>query len=150
MATREMSADAIYRGGMRFDVRGSSGYSLVEDVSQQDGGENAGFRPIELLLLGLAGCTGMDVIGILKKKRQDVTGYEIHVHGTRRTEHPMTFEHVTVEHVVTGHSIDPAAVARAVELSETKYCGVSNTLNKTARMEVTYRVVEAEGKGRTA
>ena len=140
---REKSAQAVYRGGMRFDITGNSGHSLVVDTSEDEGGENAGFSPIELLLLGLAGCTGMDVISILKKQRQHVTGYEINVHGTRRAEHPMTYEQITVEHVVTGHSIDSKAVARAIELSSTKYCCVSNTLNKTATITETYRIVEA-------
>jgi putative redox protein len=145
MATREKFADATYRGGMRFDITAGSGHTLTVDTTADEGGENAGFSPMELLVVGLAGCTGMDVISILKKQRQDVTGYEIHVHGTRRAEHPMTYEHVTVEHVVTGRGIDPKGLARAIELSETKYCGVSNTLNKTATLEVTYRIVEAEG-----
>lgn len=140
---RYKSARAVYRGGMRFDITGNSGHSLVVDVSEDEGGENAGFSPIELLLLGLAGCTGMDVISILKKKRQDVTGYEVNVSGTRRADHPMTYEQITVEHVVTGHHIDPAAVTRAIELSSSKYCGVSNTLNKTATLVETYRIVEA-------
>jgi putative redox protein len=141
---RYKSAHAVYRGGMRFDITGNSGHTLTVDTPEEEGGANAGFSPIELLLLGLAGCTGMDVISILKKKRQDVTGYEINVHGTRRETHPMTYEQITVEHVVTGHHIDPAAVARAIELSSSKYCGVSNTLNKTATLTETYRIVEAE------
>lgn len=141
---RYKSAHAVFRGGMRFDITGNSGHSLTVDVAEDEGGENAGFSPIELLLLGLAGCTGMDVISILKKKRQDVTGYEINVNGTRRPEPPMTYEQITVEHVITGHSVDPKAVERAIELSSTKYCGVSNTLNKTATITETYRIVEAE------
>jgi len=98
---------------------------------------------MELVLMALAGCTGMDVISILRKKRQDVTGYEINVRGVRAETHPMVYTHITVEHVVTGHRVDPAAVARAVELSETKYCSVSGMLRKAAQIESTYRVVEA-------
>jgi putative redox protein len=144
MATKEMSAHAIYAGGMRFDVTGGTGHTLIEDASVADGGQDQGFRPIELLLLGLAGCTGMDVISILKKMRQDVTGYEVNEHGVRADTHPMYFVEVTVEHVVTGHGIDPQAVARAIELSETRYCGVSNTLNARAKVTATYRIVEQE------
>ena len=143
MATKEMSAHAVYAGGMRFDVTGGTGHTLIEDVSAADGGQDQGFRPMELLLVGLAGCTGMDVISILKKMRQDVTGYEITVHGVRADTHPMYFVEVTVEHVVTGRGIDPQAVARAIELSETKYCGVSNTLNARAKLTATYRIVDA-------
>ena len=144
MATKEMSAHAIYAGGMRFDVTGGTGHALIEDASVADGGQDQGFRPIELLLVGLAGCTGMDVISILKKMRQDVTGYEVEAHGVRADTHPMYFVEVTVEHVVTGRGIDPQAVARAIELSETRYCGVSNTLNTRAKVTATYRIVEQE------
>jgi len=144
MATKEMSAHAVYAGGMRFDVTSGTGHTLIEDVSVADGGQDQGFRPMELLLVGLAGCTGMDVISILKKMRQDVTGYEINVHGVRADTHPMYFVEVTVEHVLTGRAIEPQAVARAIELSETKYCGVSNTLNARAKLTATYRIVEQE------
>jgi putative redox protein len=99
---------------------------------------------MELLLVALAGCTGMDVIAILRKKRQQVTGYEVLVRGVRAQEHPRVYTHITVEHLVTGHNVDPAALARAIELSEAKYCGVSKTLDKTARIETAYRIIEAE------
>jgi len=144
MATKEMSAHAVYAGGMRFDVTSGTGHTLIEDVSVGDGGQDQGFRQMELMLVGLAGCTGMDVISILKKMRQDVTGYEINVHGVRADTHPMYFVEVTVEHVLTGRAIEPQAVARAIELSETKYCGVSNTLNARAKLTATYRIVEQE------
>ncbi len=98
---------------------------------------------MELLLVGLAGCTAMDVIGILRKKRQHVTDYEVLVHGERAEDHPMVFTDVTVEHIVTGHGVDPTAVARAIELSETKYCGAGATISQTATLKHTFRVLEA-------
>jgi len=98
---------------------------------------------MELLLVGLAGCTGMDVISILRKKRQDVTAYEVHITGVRAEEHPMVFVEITVEHIVTGHRIQPEAVARAIELSEGRYCGAGAMLGKVAHLTHTYHIVEA-------
>jgi putative redox protein len=95
---------------------------------------------MELLLVGLAGCAAMDVLAILRKKRQDVTDYEVRVHGVRAEEHPMVFTTIDVEHIVTGHDIEPAAVARAIELSETRYCGAGAMLGRTAAMRHTYRI----------
>jgi len=83
------------------------------------------------------------VISILRKQRQDVTGYEIAVHGTRADEHPKVYIDITVEHVISGHGVNPEFVRRAIELSDTKYCSVGATLEKTAHITTTFRVVEA-------
>jgi putative redox protein len=138
-----MTAQATLETGMRFVAEGGSGHRVTLDADEHGGGGNAGFRPMEMLLVGLAGCTGMDVISILRKKRQEVTGYEVHVRGVRAEEHPMVFVEITVEHVVTGHRIQPEAVARAIELSEGRYCGAGATLGKVAHLTHTYRIVEA-------
>ena len=138
-----MTAQSKLATGMRFEVEAGSGHHITLDAAEHDGGHNEGFRPMELLLVGLAGCTGMDVISILRKKRQDVTGYEVHVTGVRAEEHPMVFVEITVEHIVTGHRIQPEAVARAIELSEERYCGAGAMLGKVAHLTHTYRIVEA-------
>jgi len=140
---KENSAQAVLVGPMRFDATSGSGNRIVMDVGEQEGGQNAGASPMELLLVALAGCTGMDVISILRKKRQDVTGYTISVRGVRREEHPQTYTAITIEHTVTGRSINPEAVRRAIELSETKYCSVSATLGLTATISSVFRVEEA-------
>lgn len=139
---REMTARAHYVSGTRFDSESGTAHRLTMDTSSDDGGQDAGFRPMELLLVGLAGCTGMDVISILHKKRQDITSYDIRVHGVRADEHPRIFTEITVEHIVTGRHVDPAAVAHAIELSEAKYCGVGAMLGKAARLTHLYRIVE--------
>src|SRR6266487_1335886 len=97
-----MTARAILETGMRFAAESGSGHHVTLDAAEHAGGQNAGFRPLEMLLVGLAGCTGMDVIGILRKKRQQVTAYEVHVQGVRAEDHPMVFVQITVEHIVTG------------------------------------------------
>ena len=137
-----MTAQATLETGMRFNAESGSGHYVTLDAAEHGGGQDAGFRPMELLLVGLAGCTGMDVISLLRKKRQQVTGYEVHVTGVRAEEHPMVFVEITVEHIVTGHRIQPEALARAIELSEKRYCGAGAMLGKVAHLTHTYRIVE--------
>ncbi|HEV2579524.1 MAG TPA: OsmC family protein [Ktedonobacteraceae bacterium] len=139
-----MTAVAKLEAGMRFEGEAGSGHYVSLDASENSGGNNAGFRPMELLLVGLAGCTGMDVISILRKKRQEVTGYEVHVQAVRAETHPMVFEEITVEHIITGHHIDHEAVRRAIELSEQRYCGAGAMLGKVAALRHMYCIVEAE------
>ena len=121
---------------------GTSGFTLPLGSSRAEGGEEDGFRPMELLLIGLTACTGMDVISILQKKRQDVTGFEVKAHGERAEEHPKRYTHITVEYVVRGRNIDPAAVERSIELSETKYCSAYATLSPSVPIVHTYRIIE--------
>jgi putative redox protein len=139
----EMTAQVTLEKGMRFTAESGSGHRVTLDADEKGGGENLGFRPMELLLVGLAGCTGMDVISILRKKRQQVTSYEVQVRGVRAEDHPMVFVEITVEHVVTGHKVQPEAVARAIALSEERYCGAGAMLGKVAHLTHTYRIVEA-------
>jgi putative redox protein len=146
----QMTAVARLESGMRFDAEAGSGHHVTLDAAVQSSGTGAGFIPMELVLVGLAGCTGMDVISLLRKMRQEVTGYEVRVHGTRAEGHPMVFVQITVEHVITGHQVDPAAVRRAVELSETRYCGAGAMLSKTARLTHTFRIGEDEALALTS
>src|SRR5215472_16455803 len=139
----QMTATVRLETGMRFDAGAGSGHHVTLDAAEHGGGQNSGFRPMEMLLVGLGGCTGMDVISILRKKRQQVTGYEVHVSGIRAEDHPMVFVEITVEHVVTGHHLQPEAVAHAIELSKDRYCGAGAMLGKVAHLTHTYRVVEA-------
>jgi putative redox protein len=138
----QMTATVTLETGMRFDAEAGSGHHVTLDAAEDGGGQNAGFRPMELLLIGLGGCTGMDVISILRKKRQQVTGYEVHVSGIRAEHHPMVFVEITVEHIVTGHHIQQEAVERAIQLSEERYCGAGAMLGKVAHLTHTFRIVE--------
>jgi putative redox protein len=129
-----MTAAARLVWNMQFDASAGSDHSVSLDASVEDGGANLGFRPMELLLVGLAGCTAMDVISILRKKRQTVSHYEVRVHGVRAETFPMVFTEISVEHRLTGREIDPEAVRRAIELSESRYCGAGAMLGKIARL----------------
>ena len=95
------------------------------------------------MALSLAGCTAMDVISILRKKRIDVTGFEVKVDGDRAAEHPKVFTAFNIHYVVRGRSIDPAAVERAMELSRTKYCPAQAMLGQVAPITLSYEIVEA-------
>ena len=139
----QMTATVKLETGMCFDAEAGSGHHVTLDAAEHGGGQNTGFRPMELLLVGLGGCTGMDVISILRKKREPVTGYEVHVTGIRAEDHPMVFVEITVEHIVTGYHIQPEAVARAIQLSEERYCGAGAMLGKVAHLTHTFRIVEA-------
>ncbi len=127
---------------MSFDGTATSGFTIPMGTSAEFGGDNDGLRPIELVLVGLAGCTAMDVISILQKKRQEVTAFEVSAHADRATEHPKVFTHVVLEFVVTGKEIDRAAVERAVELSSTKYCSAQAMLIKAVEIEHKITIVE--------
>jgi putative redox protein len=131
-----MDAKVTWSEGLSFSGTAlGSGYTLPMGSSIEQGGKNDGFRPMELILVGLAGCTAMDVISILAKKKQAVSNFEVLVHGDRAETHPHIFNHILVEYVVTGKNIQKDAVERAVELSETKYCSASGMLSKVAVIE---------------
>jgi len=139
-----MDATVTWSHGLSFTGHGAtSGFNLPLGAESASGGEDDGFRPLELLLIGLAGCTGMDVISILQKKRQNVTGFEVKVHAERAEEHPRVFTHITIEYLITGQNLDLAAAERAVELSETKYCSAQAMLSKAASIE--HRITLLEG-----
>ena len=127
---------------MRFSGTASSGHTLYMDADDGSGGHNAGFRPMELLLVGFGGCSGMDVISILRKKRQAVTGLEINVKGIKSDDYPKIYKEVHIEYIVSGNSVEKEAVERAISLSLDKYCSVGATLAKAGKITSSYRIVE--------
>jgi putative redox protein len=137
-----MDASVTWKGKMSFEGTANSGFVLPLDTKVEQGGDGNGFSPMELILVGLAGCTGMDVIDILHKKRQDVTGFEVRVHGDRASEYPKVFDHIVVEYIITGHNVNPAAVDRSVELSFTKYCPVQAMVALSAQIEHKITILE--------
>ncbi|MCL4371197.1 MAG: OsmC family protein [Chloroflexi bacterium] len=136
-----MEVKATHVKGMRFTAT-LSGYKFDIDASPADGGTGPGARPMELLLAGLAGCTGMDIVSILEKSRQELTGFEVVVSAERRKEYPMIFTDIHVEYVLRGHNLSEDAVKRAIELSETKYCSAEAMMDKVAKITSSYRIIE--------
>jgi putative redox protein len=137
-----VNANITYTGGMQFVASADSGHAVVMDADADSGGNNTGSRPMELLLMGLGGCSGMDIISILRKKKQQVTGLEAHVSGTMADEYPHKYTEVTIEYIVTGKALSEEAVKRAVQLSMDKYCSVKATLEGSARVTFSYRIIE--------
>jgi putative redox protein len=145
-----LSASVDLLDGMAFRATTGTGHEVVMDAAPEVGGSDAGPRPMEMLLVGLGGCTGMDVISILRKMHQNVSGYQIRLSGERATDHPKIFTSISVEHVVRGRDLSADAVKRAVELSATRYCSAAAMLNRAARVEETYRVIDdASGQEQT-
>jgi len=124
---------------MQFRGETEKGHRILMDSSPQFGGRNEGPTPMELVLMALGACTGMDVITVLRKKQQDITGYEINVTGERASEHPRVFTRISVEHVIRGN-VSREAAEKAVELSTEKYCSVLAMLRKTAEVSVSVKV----------
>ncbi len=138
------NAKTVWRSGMTFDtvVDGKSDLSLVLSSGFEDPEEGKqGLAPVAMVLAGLVGCTAMDVISILKKKRQEVESFEVSVEGDQAKEHPRIYEKVTIVYRVSG-SVTEEALARAIELSMTKYCPVSAIVREVADIDYRYEVVE--------
>jgi putative redox protein len=130
-----------YAGNEHFIGTSPSGHSQVVDTK----GENkTAASPVELLLIAVGSCTAIDVISILEKKRQIVTDYKVEVTGERRDEHPKYFTAMHIHHIVYGRSVSEAAVARAIELSDTKYCTVAATVKPTVEITTSFEIVEAD------
>jgi putative redox protein len=139
--SRTVIARLLDLSGMTFQADTPSGHTLTLDASPEHGGVDHGPSAMEVVLVALAGCTGMDVISLLRKMRQNVTGYQLRISGVQADAHPRIYTSVDVEHVVTGVGLETAKVERAVELSATRYCPVSATLSGvgTVRHHATVR-----------
>jgi len=141
---KEPSAPSVVKvkwiDGMRFVATDSMGHSIVMDASKQVGGEGSGFSPLQLLLAALGGCTGIDVVDIMRKQRQRVEGLEIVVSGERVEEPPRVYSKIHVEYRVKGEDVKEKAVKRAIQLSEEKYCSVGAMLKARAEISSSHSV----------
>jgi len=142
-----MKAVVQWKENMTFIGTPDSGFLVQMDADDYFGGTNQGVRPMEMIALGLASCTGMDVISILRKKRQQVTQFEVRVNAPRSAEHPKVFTSARITYIVAGTNIDEAAVLRSIELSMTKYCPVQVMLSQAFPMELYYEIYEDEQDG---
>ena len=128
---------------MTFVGESDSGHSVVMDSSPDAGGRDLGVRPMEMLLLGLGGCTSIDVVSILKKSRQQITACEAGIEAERADEVPRVFTRIHIHFVVSGKDLDVSKVERAINLSAEKYCSASRMLEKAATITHDYEIVEA-------
>lgn len=137
-----MKARAKWVEGMAFLGEAGSGHAVIMDGAPEYGGRNIGIRPMEMLLIGLAGCTGFDVVQILKKGREAVTGCEVEVEAERATEDPKVFTKIHIAYRVSGRGLSQAKAERAVTLSKEKYCSASIMLGATAEMSTSLVVID--------
>ncbi len=129
------NAKIIHRGKMVFEGNSGSGHQVLMDSSPEVGGENKGIRPMEMVLLGLGGCTGIDVVSILNKMRIPFDSFEIEVLGKRAADHPKVYEHVTTRYAFAADAQYADKIIRAVSLSQEKYCSVSAMVAKSAHID---------------
>jgi putative redox protein len=144
MAQKKAHVTQIAPNAVTFAGRTDSNHWLVMDGPKEFGGSSAGIRAKELLLLSLAGCTGSDVASILAKKRVPLAGFDIEITAQETEEHPKVFTAMHVEYIFRGAGIDPKDVERAIELSLTKYCGVTAMLGKAMEITHSFRIDTAE------
>ncbi|MBF0621549.1 MAG: OsmC family protein [Magnetococcales bacterium] len=129
--------------GIQMLGESGSGHTVVMDAAPEMGGRNMGVRPMELLLIGMGGCTSIDVLNILRKGRHDVKDCDVSVSGKRADTEPKVYTDITVHFKITGTKIPEKAVQRAISLSEEKYCSASIMLGKTAQIHTSYEIIEA-------
>jgi putative redox protein len=139
MGPEENKAIVHFAGNDLFIGITPSGHALTLDTDHE---RNAAPTPMELLLLALGSCTGVDVVSILQKKRETVTDYRVEVRGERREDHPRSYKRMEVHHIVRGRNISEKSVMQAIELSEAKYCSVAATLRPTAEIVSSYEIIE--------
>jgi len=136
-----LNAKVKWVEGLQFVGESGTGHAIVMDGDKEVGGNNTGMRPMELLIIGLGGCSGMDVASILQKKKQQVTGIDITVKGEKADSYPKKFTDIDIEFIVSGKGLEEEAVKKAVELSMEKYCSVKATLEGVAKISFSYKIV---------
>lgn len=138
-----MHATINFAGGVSFTGSADSGHTVIMDGPPEHGGENRGIRPMELVLIGMGGCSAFDVVHILRKSRQEVTDCRVELEAERAEQEPKVFTRIHVHFVVSGRNLAESAVKRAIELSADKYCSASIMLGKTAAITHDYEVRQA-------
>jgi putative redox protein len=137
-----MDAQITWQKKLNFTGKSDSGFELHLGSAEE------GFRPMELFAIGLVGCTGMDVISILEKKRQDITDFEVKAHIDRADEHPKVFTQARIEYFITGRGVEEGAVIRSIELSANRYCPAQAMFQHVFPIELVYSIFEDLGEGK--
>jgi putative redox protein len=139
-----MEAKLSWKEKMTFVGVADSGHEVKIDTDPGVGGDDTAARPMELIVLGLAGCTGMDVISILRKKQQKVASFDVNISAERAQEHPKVITLAVITYILHGQGLDEAALLRAIELSALKYCPAQAMLSKAFPMELRYQIYEGD------
>jgi len=133
-----------WKDGMEFEGKTPSNQKIVVDASEDAGGKNFGPRPMELFIVGLMGCTAMDVVSILNKMRKKIESFRIEVEAEKATEHPKVWTNINIKYILKGENLDDKSVQTAIELSQTKYCSAAATLRRSgANVNYSY-IIEKE------
>ena len=135
-----LSVKLDWKGEARFEGKGAYGTTMVTDAAKESGGGGVGYKPTELVLFGVAGCTGIDIVRILEKQRQKLTSLEIRVEAEQNDDYPKPFHTIRVHYVARGEDLDERRLAKAIELSESKYCVVSQTLQEPTTVTTSYEL----------
>jgi len=136
-------ANVRWAGRMTFIGKAGTNHLVPMDTTPEFDGDSSATKPLELLLIALGGCTGMDIVPLFKKMRQDVTTVELNISAERSEDHPRVYTKIDIEYVVTGQALEDDKVKRAIELSQEKYCSVSAMLKKACPVNYSVRVVQA-------
>jgi len=137
-----MKGTVTLQEGSTFEGVADSGHRVTMDVAPEVGGRNLGLRPMEMVLLGLGGCTAIDVLHMLRKGRQPITDMRVELDAERADDVPKVFTRIHLHFVLTGAGLDPHKIERAINLSASKYCSASMMLNKTAEMTHDFEIVK--------
>lgn len=140
MSEKMVNATVKMVEGLQLIGYASSGHGIILDTSPEIGGQDKGPRPMELVLIALGGCTAMDVISIMQKKRQDLRGLEIKINGLRSEEHPRVYTEINIHYIFKGKNLSEDACKRSIELSQEKYCSVSAMLSKSASIKYSWEI----------
>jgi putative redox protein len=138
MVTAKMS----WAGGLKFEGVSAFGHKIATDAGKNAGGNEDGYKPTELLLFGMAGCAGIDVVRIMEKQRQALTGLEIELIAHQPDEYPKPFHTIEMKFTARGRNLDASKLAKAIELSEAKYCVVSQTIQNITKVVTSQEIIE--------
>ena len=137
-----MNISVNWVDGLLMVGKSDSGHTITMDGPPESGGENLGVRPMEMLLLGVAGCTMIDIVTTLKKMRQDLSHLETKINAERATDHPKVFTDIHIQFIFKGQNLDEKKVDKAITLSAEKYCSASIMLGETATITHDFEVIE--------
>jgi len=136
-----VSVKMKWAGGLKFEGMGAFGHKIVTDGAKKAGGEEAGYNSIELPLFGIAGCAGIDVVLIMQKQHQKLTSLEIEITAHQNDQYPKPFHTIEVKYIARGENLDEKKLAKAIELSESKYCVVSQTIINETKITSSYEIL---------